>query len=143
MKRSEFLKRFFVGASVAVAQPLLTQPSGEEFHHKDIFLESKNNPRLIYPKKESPIYQALEKCFEGRIKPNSGWTYLPVHHLSIPIKERYAMDDFLPIKYYFESVYGRNHIYGIEGHGVAFRFIADSPLFDRMHLEVFLTGFKG
>ena len=83
------------------------------------------------------MYKDIQKCFEERLDLSKHHTYLPVHSLSIPIKEEYKMEDFLPIKYYFECVYGQMNKYTVEGYDVSYRFIKDSV--DRMHLEVFLA----
>lgn len=140
MNRKNFLRSLVTGLSVAAVSPLLlaneVKPTSE-YDFNELFIIYKGNDRLIYPKKESLIYKFLEKSFIDNIDSKTHYTYLPVYHLSIPVKEKYKVEDFLPIKFYFESVYGKMNKYTFEQHDVTFRLIKDAP--DRMHLEVFLA----
>ncbi|MES2864058.1 MAG: hypothetical protein V4666_08065 [Bacteroidota bacterium] len=140
MNRKNFLRSIVTGLGVVAVSPLLLANEVKitgEYNFDELFIVHKGNERLIYPKKESLIYKFLEKSFIDRVDSKKHHTYLPVHHLSIPVKERYKAEDFLPIKFYFESVYGKMNKYTFEQHDVIFRLIKDAP--DRMHLEVFLA----
>lgn len=138
MNRKSFLKTLFAGgAAVVVAPQLLATEPNKEFSFDELFIVHDGNNRLIYPRAESTIYKEIQKSFIESLDLSKHHTYLPVHHLSIPIKDRYKFEDFLPVKYYFECVYGMNDKYTVEGYGVSYRFIRDAS--DRMHLEVFLA----
>lgn len=141
MNRLTFIKKLFTGSAVALIAPqVLTGESKkieEEFSFNDLFITHKGNDRLIYPKKDSDFYNKIKLSFNDRLDLSKSHTYLPVHSLSIPIKETYRWEDFLPIKYYFECVYGRTDKYTIEGYEVSYRFVKDND--ERMHLEVFLA----
>lgn len=141
MNRISFLKKLFVGGSTAIIAPqlLANEPKAvtDVFSFNELFIIHDGNDRLIYPKKESAVYEEIKKSFVERLDLSKHHTYLPVHHLAIPIKDNYKMEDFLPVKYYFECVYGQMNKYTIEGYGVSYRFIKDTD--DRMHLEVFLA----
>jgi len=141
MKRVSFLKKLFAGGAAAIVAPnlLANDPkmANKEFSFNEIFIVHDGNNRLIYPKKESIFYQQVFETFKSRLDLSKHHTYLPVHSLSIPVKDVYMWEDFLPIKYYFECVYGEMQKYTTEGYGVCYRFIKDK--LDRMHLEVFLA----
>ena len=130
---------FIGGATTIVAPQLLANNNvGKvEFTFDELFIIHNGNNILIYPKKDSLVYKEIQKTFIERLDLKKGHTYLPVHHLSIPVKEVYTIEDFLPVKYYFESVYGKMSKYTVEGYGVSYRFVKDGS--DRMHLEVFLA----
>ena len=141
MIRISFIKRLFSGVTAAIITPQLLADNRDivnnKFSFDELFIVHDGNDILIYPKKESVVYKNIEKTFSDRLDLSRHYTYLPVHHLSIPIKDSYTFEDFLPVKYYFECVYGRTTKYTVEGHGVSYRFVKDAP--DRMHLEVFLA----
>ncbi len=141
MDRLSFLKKLFIGgATTIIPVQLLGSEQKEEnieFSFNELFIIHKGNNILIYPNKESSFYKKVQLSFIDKIDLTKHHTYLPIHHLSIPIKEKYKWEDFLPIKYYFESVYGKMSKYTIESYGVSYRFIKDGN--DRMHLEVFLA----
>lgn len=141
MNRISFLKKLFAGSAAAIVAPQLLandpKETKTEFSFDELFLIHKGNNRLIYPKKESDFYKKIQSSFSDRLDLTKHHTYLPVHHLSIPVKGKYKWEDFLPVKYYFESVYGQMSKYTNESYGVLYRFIKDRD--DRMHLEVFLA----
>ena len=141
MNRISFLKKLFAGSTAVIVAPqlLANEPKKTEveFSFDELFLIHKGNRNLIYPKKESEFYKKIQPSFSDRLNLKEHHTYLPIHYLSIPIKQKYKWDDFLPVKYYFESVYGQMSKYTIESYGVSYRFIKDRD--DRMHLEVFLA----
>jgi len=142
MNRISFLKKLFAGSAAAIIAPqslVANEPkvTDKEFSFDELFITHKGNDILIYPKKESVFYQQVLQSFNNRLYLSKRHTYLPVHHLSIPVKAMYKWEDFIAIKYYFESVYGKMQKYTTESYGVCYRFIKDKP--DRMHLEVFLA----
>lgn len=146
MNRLSFLKRLFIGGATTVVAPKLlandnSNLSKKEFSFDELFITHEGNKILIYPKKESLVYQEIQKTFIDRLNVKKHHTYLPVHHLSIQVKETYTIEDFLPVKYYFESVYGKMNEYTVEDYSVSYRFVKDGS--DRMHLEVFLASFFG
>lgn len=143
MNRLSFIRKFFAGATfVSAGLPLSARESKadqeEKFGFDDLFvLPYGGNKNLIYPKKDSIFYQRVEETFKDRIDLKYGAVGLPVHYLSIPVKEQYTWDDFLPVQFYFSCVYAKRAYYTHQ-RDVCFRFIKDAP--DRMHLEVFLSG---
>lgn len=141
MKRGQFLRSLFTGAAIITTAPQLLSNEPkliDKFLFDDLFIISKGNDRLIYPKKESLVYKKIEETFKNRVNKDAVATYLPVHHLSIPVKKEYSFDDFMPVQFYFECVYAYREKYTTESHDVCFRFIKDKP--DRMHLQVFIDN---
>ena len=138
MKRSSFLKKMFAGiATFTIAPSLLASDlAKKEYSFDEIFTVWPKNPRLIYPKKESTFYRELENILKGKINPDGHPTYLPVHSLSIPYKEKYTADELKPLKFYFESSSMLGQKLAIQK-DVCFRMIRDKE--DRMHLDLFLN----
>ena len=138
MNRTQFLKNLLVGGlSVATGGKVLAKDKAKYLTFDELFIVHDGNSRLIYPRKESMVYKELEKSFINRLDLSKHHKYLPVHQVSISIKEKYTIEDFLVVKYYFECVYAKNDKYTTEGYGVSYRFIKNGE--DRMYLEVFLV----
>lgn len=137
MKRLQFLKNLFTLTATATLAPSLLASTElkSEYTFNELFTIWPKNERLIYPNKDSSFYKNIEDILGDRIT-DSYPTYLPVHQLMIPIKEKYSFDELKPIIFYFENVYSRNQKFG-SSHGVVFRMIKDYS--DRMHLDVFLN----
>lgn len=142
MNRLSFLKRLFIGGATTIIAPQSLANDNNNFIKKEflfdeLFVTHKGNGILIYPKKDSLVYKEIQKSFIDRLETKKHHTSFPVHHLSIQVKEVYTIEDFLPVKYYFESIYGKMNKYTVEGYDVSYRFVKDGS--DRMHLEVFLA----
>ena len=140
MKRRNFLKTFLTGlATIPFYSTLLSKDSeniNKEYFFDDLFIVHENNNKLIYPKKDSILYKKITENMSNRINSNVT-TYLGVYDLSFPIKDKYTIDEFMSIKYYFESKktsYSNSNLYD-----VIFRFIKDGE--DKMHLDVFKSNF--
>lgn len=108
----------------------------EEYSFDDLFIVHQNNNKLIYPKKNSILYKKITENISSRINSNAT-VYFGVYDLSFPIKDKYTIDEFMSIKYYFESKkasYSNSNLYD-----VIFRLIKDGE--DKMHLDVFKSNF--
>lgn len=138
MKRLDFLKKLFTVSTVVAFAPaiLASETTPTEFKFTDVFKVHEGNPRLIYPLKDSVFYKDLLKTIGERINENATATYLPVHQLYLPVKDKYTLDDLKPIKFYFENVYSERAKFSTQ-YDVVFRMIRTAP--DRMHLDVFLN----
>lgn len=143
MKRIQFLKNLFQIGLVTTVSPLLlatkttldTKVGGEKYRFDEVFYRLDTNPRLIYPKIDSPFYSKIFNTIKDSVT-DSITTYFPIHQLSIPVKEEYHEDELKPILFYFESTkYLRNKF--SKEFNVIFRMIQDTP--EKMYLEVFLN----
>lgn len=139
MEKRKFLKGLLAGAGTLAVMPSIqiATKAKKNYKFEELFSVHSGNERLIYPKPESYIYSKIKSFFSDRIDFSKPHIFLPVHQLSMPVKDVYTWDDFLCIKYYFESIYHRDTFFTSDGSGVCYRFIMDKP--DRMHLDVFLV----
>lgn len=138
MKRISFLKSLLGGIAIVTSKPFTSPISKvkKKFTFDEIFNTWEGNRNLIYPKKDSQIYKMLEEIFFNKTVLNTTPVYVGVHSLQLPVKNKYTVEDFLPVKLYFESRYCENNRYALE-QDVVFMFIKDTPY--SMHLETFRT----
>jgi len=124
MKRSDFLKSIFSGVVFMAAAPKGLPSIVNNYKFSDVFKINTGNENLIYPIKDSFVYDSIKKSVCNRVVSKDEFRYYdPVHQIIVPVKDFYNIGDFEHLINCLNSVYHKDQLFSEYDNGVFFRMI--------------------
>jgi hypothetical protein len=122
MRRADFIK-IVTGMAVGPFIPQSSRANTSEklFAHDEIFEVWPRNDRLVYFRKDSPVYKYLENQLSGRIVVRERFRhYSPKRDFILLKKDYYTIEDFAPLVALLNGRYERRCQYSEYGAGNTF-----------------------